>query len=198
MNKILALLVVLVIVYQSISPLIRVLIKKKPGRKEYKLTFSKQFNHLFSATLMLIIPLLCIGNYYQYYSQLPFALKTGLAGVALVCWIGAGISFYLYFHYVKKTTYQSLIYDPKQLIVEVLTLNSRSMIRLNQVRGVEWVSIKKSLKIMPWSNFEYFILELNNGSRIIITSLMMNPGLLHMLLSSFEMIEHKKVIPTIR
>jgi hypothetical protein len=160
MNKILTLLIALVVIYQSFSPLVKILTKKRISRKEYTLTFSKQFNHLFSATLLLVIPLLAVSNYYQFYPQLPFSVKIGLAGLAILCGIGAWISFYLYAHYVKKTSYQSLIYDPKQFTIELLTYNSRQLIRLTHVRGVEWYSIKNFLKIMPWSNFEYLVLEL--------------------------------------
>ena len=198
MNKILTLLIALVVVYQSFSPLVKILTKKRISRKEYTLTFSKQFNHLFSATLLLVIPLLAVSNYYQFYPQLPFSVKIGLAGLAILCGIGAWISFYLYAHYVKKTSYQSLIYDPKQFTIELLTYNSRQLIRLTHVRGVEWYSIKNFLKIMPWSNFEYLVLELDNGSRAIITSLIIAPAQLHAVVSRFEVIHHKKVIPTIR
>jgi hypothetical protein len=198
MNKILTLLIALVVIYQSFSPLVKILTKKRISRKEYTLTFSKQFNHLFSATLLLVIPLLAVSNYYQFYPQLPFSVKIGLAGLAILCGIGAWISFYLYAHYVKKTSYQSLIYDPKQFTIELLTYNSRQLIRLTHVRGVEWYSIKNFLKIMPWSNFEYLVLELDNGSRAIITSLIIAPAQLHAVVSRFEVIHHKMVIPTIR
>jgi hypothetical protein len=198
MNKILTLLIALVVIYQSFSPLVKILTKKRISRKEYTLTFSKQFNHLFSATLLLVTPLLVVSNYYQFYPQLPFSVKIGLAGLAILCGIGAWISFYLYAHYVKKTSYQSLIYDPKQFTIELLTYNSRQLIRLTHVRGVEWYSIKNFLKIMPWSNFEYLVLELDNGSRAIITSLIIAPAQLHAVVSRFEVIHHKMVIPTIR
>lgn len=198
MNKILALLIVLVVVYQGFSPLVKVFTKKRASRKEYKLNFSKQFNHLFSATLLLLIPLLFISNYYQYYPSLAFAVKIALAGVIILCWIGAGISFFLYVHYVKKTSYESLIYDPKQLTIELLTTNGKQIIKLTQVSSAEWYSVKNSLKVVPWSNFEYLALELRNGTRVIIPSLIMAPVQLHTVFSRFEVVPKKKVIPIIK
>ena len=198
MNKILTLLIALVVFYQSFSPLVRIFTRKKPRRKEYKLNFSKGFHHLFSATLLVIIPLLCVINYYQYYSQFAFPVKIVLIVLLTLCWIGAFISFYLYNHYKNKTSYQSLIYDPKQTTIDFLVNNNRMSIKFKDVRGVEWISIKNWLKVMPWSNFEYLVLELVNGKKVIITSLMMAPAQLHSLLDRFELIEDKKIIPTIR
>lgn len=198
MNKFLTLLIALVVFYQSFSPLVRILTRKKTKRKEYKLTFSKRFHHLFSATLLVVIPLLCVVNYYQFYSQFAFSVKIVLVVLLILCWIGAFISFYLFNQYKNKTSYQSLIYDPKQITIDLLVDNNRMSIKFKDVRGVEWISIKNWLKIMPWSNFEYLVLELVSGKKVIITSLMMAPAQLHSLLDRFELIENKKIIPTIR
>jgi hypothetical protein len=199
MNKILALLIVLVIAYQSLSPLINLFSRRRPVRKVYKVTFSKQLNHLFSATLLLLVPLLMAGSYYQFYEQLPLSVRVGVIALVSLCAISALISFYLYRQYSRRTPYYSLVYDSQANTMEVLLPAGKSILRLPYIRKAEWYSTKNALRMMPWSNFEYFILELGNGNKVILTSLMIPPVQLESLLSGFDLkiIRHKKFIPTI-
>lgn len=198
MNKILVLLLLLVFFYQSISPFMKLWKSRKIKRKEYKVTFSKQFHHLFSATLLLLFPLLLISSYYSFYSDLPIPVKIGLAVLACLCWISASVSFYLYAGYKKKTPYISFIYDTAFHSMELLNTFGSNTIRLSYVDRVEWYSIQDSMKMMPWSNFEYFILVLRNNSKVVVTSLMIDPRQLLSVLSNVEIIHYKKIIPTIK
>jgi hypothetical protein len=66
------------------------------------------------------------------------------------------------------------------------------------VRGIEWYSIKNWLKLMPWSNFEYLALEMKNGRKLIIPSVIMAPTQLQNLLAKFEVIHIKKFFPSIK
>lgn len=197
MSKILLLLILLLIAYQSLKPWLKRWKGKKTSRKEYKLTFSKQFNHLFSATLLLIIPLLCISSYYWFYLLLPFLIQVVLAILVFLCWLAASLSFYLYFHYKNKTPYQGLCYDANHFTLELNHASSKEIIKLNQVRSVQWVSSKNFLKMMPWSNFEYFVLEGRNGTNLVITSLMITSIELQSMVSSLALTPRKKNIPTI-
>ncbi|MDO1449435.1 hypothetical protein Q0590_24380 [Rhodocytophaga aerolata] len=200
MNKVLALLLVLVIAYQSLSPLINLFSRRKIRRKEYKVTFSKQLNHLFSATLLLLVPLVTISSYYQFYEQLPLYVKTGLIVLGSLCVISALVSLYLYREYSRKTPYDALIYDSQVHTMELSLPTGKSIIRLPNVHRVEWYRTQNAFRMMPWSNFEYFILELRNGSRVIVTSLMVPPAQFEALLNQLdlEIIRHKKIIPTIK
>jgi hypothetical protein len=194
MNKVLTLLIVLMIVYHSFSPVLKLLIKRRVKRKEYKLDFSKKFNHFFSATLLLCIPLLCIISYYP---SLPSPLQITLVILAAAGVLFVAVCLYLYINYQRNTPYESLIYDPMQSRIELLNSNSREIISLHHVRGIEWYSISNFLKLMPWSTFEYLVLELKNGKCVKIPSLIMAPAQLHTFLQQFEVVHKKKFIPTI-
>jgi hypothetical protein len=194
MNKVLTLLIVLVIIYHSFSPVLKLLIRKRVRRKEYRPGFSQNFNHFFVATLLLCIPLLCITSYY---SLLPLEAQIALLAFVAIGGICAAVCLYLYANYRKHMPYESLIYDPRQSSIELLINNSRQIVTANHVRGVEWHSIKNSMKLMPWSNFEYLVLELSNSKRLIIPSIIMAPAQLHTLLQQFEVVHKKKFIPAI-
>jgi hypothetical protein len=195
MNKILTLLIVAVLIFQSIKPFFKVFFKQRVRRKEHKLNFGKQFNHLFAATLLLLIPLLCIISYFH---LLPPNGQLALVIFTFVCGIGACICFYLYKNYLAKTPYESLIYDPRQATIELLGKNGRQLIPLSYVRGIEWHGIKNSLKLMPWSSFEYLVLEFKNGNTLVIPSVIMAPAQLSHFLLNFEVIHIKSFFPTIK
>jgi hypothetical protein len=195
MNKILTLLIAVVIIYQSFAPLLKMLFKQRVKRKEYRPDFGKKFNHLFAATLLLIIPLLCLVSYFE---LLPSLGKISLAVFAAICGLAALVCFYLYKNYTKSIPYSSLIYDPNQATIELLSFGGREIIPLTYVRGIEWYSIKNWLKLMPWSNFEYLALEMKNGRKLIIPSVIMAPTQLQNLLAKFEVIHIKKFFPSIK
>jgi hypothetical protein len=195
MNKILTLLIAVIIIYQSFGPLLRMVFKPRARRKEYRPDFGKKFNHLFVATLLLIIPLLCIVSYFE---LLPSLGKISLVVFAAICGLAALVCFYLYKNHINSIPYSSLIYDPNQATIELLSFGGREIIPLTYVRGIEWYSIKNWLKLMPWSNFEYLALEMKNGKKLIIPSLIMAPAQLQNLLAKFEVVHIKKFFPAIK
>jgi hypothetical protein len=195
MNKILTFLIVAVIVYQSFIPLVKGLFRPRARKRQYKVDFSRKFEHLFAATLLLIIPVLCITSYIH---LLPPAAQMALVAVAVICAVSASVSFYLYKNYVNKTPYYSLIHDPGKSTIELVTWSGRQTIPLSYVRGVEWHGIKKFLRFLPWSSFEYLVLELKNGKKLLIPSTIMAPSRLHHWLQSFEVVHFKRVFPAIK
>lgn len=195
MNKVFTLLLALLLFYWSLKPLVNLFLKKRKKRREYKLNLSKKFDHLFSAVLLAAVPLLIIINYYQ---LIPSSAKTiiiALGSISLMC---ALISFYLYYNHLNKTHYRALIYDPNQLTIELIKETRTELIAFRSISEIRWYSVKNGWNRMSWGNFEYLELELRNGNRIIIPSLIIARSELSNLLTKFDVIPVKKLIPKIR
>lgn len=195
MNKVFTLLLALLLFYWSIKPLVNLFFKKRKKRREYRLNLSKKFEHLFSAVLLAAVPLLIIINYYQLMPSTAKMIITVLGSISLMC---ALISFYLYYNHLNKIPYRALIYDPNQLTIELIKETRTELIPFRSISEIKWYSVKNGWNRMTWGNFEYIELELRNGNRVIIPSLIIAPSELNNLLREFNVIPVKKLIARIK
>ncbi len=192
MNKLLTLLLVSLSFYWIIKAILNLFVKKKIKRREYQLTVARQADHLFYALLLTFFPVSVLINYYQ---LMPEPIKIAMMVAGSLCLLCALISFYLYFNYLIKTPYQSLIYDPYQLTLELVDKDDTLLITARNISKIKWYRVKNSLRNLAWGSFQYLELELRNGSKLVIPSLIIKPEEMATLLRTFEVVHIKKIIP---
>ncbi|MBT9394082.1 hypothetical protein KLP40_12990 [Hymenobacter sp. NST-14] len=135
----------------------------------YRLTFSRQLRLLFWPLLCLGVGLPFLGSFF-YAGPLAvheLVLLTALAAVVLGF---SAPAFLLHLRYYFLNLNTTLVFDPKQNVLEVYEAGHRIPFGKRDLARVERVSCHSDR--LFWSSYQYLRLHLHTGETITLTSLL--------------------------
>lgn len=163
-----ALVFIIFIGYKIIHYLVNLVKLEAKGVKTFKFSATRQVMMLFYALLSA-----GVGGYLIYYSftatvreewRLPLLV---LAALLLLLF---GLTFWLHLQYAAYQGESTLRFDPADQELTLLSPRGKVRIRKSELARVQWV--KCAWPLMVWSEYEYLVLHLHNGSRLLLTSLL--------------------------
>ncbi|UPL49410.1 hypothetical protein [Hymenobacter sublimis] len=137
----------------------------------YRPTFLRQFALLFWPLLCLGVGLPFLGTFFYAgtLSSYELVLLTAVAAVVLGFSVPA---FLLHSQYYARNLHTTLVFDPKQNVLEVYEGRVRIPFGKKDIARVERVTCKSER--LFWSNYTYLKLQLQTGEVLTLTSLLTN------------------------
>ena len=139
----------------------------------YRLTFGRQLRLLFWPLLCLGVGLPFLGSFF-YAGTLAIhelILLTALAAVVLGF---SAPAFVLHLRYYAQNLDTTLVFDPKQNVLEVYEAGVRVPFGKRDLARVEYVTCQSDR--LFWSSYNYLRLHLHSGKVLTVTSLLTSLG----------------------
>jgi hypothetical protein len=164
------------------------------GVRVYTLTSIRQISLLFYALFGAVLAGFLI--FHSLTGSMREELRLGFYVLAAILILLFGLTFWLHLQYAAYQGESSLQYDPSDLEISLQSPRVRVRIRKTELARVQWV--KCSWPWMIWSDYEYMVLHLHNGSRLLLTSLLLPLKDLHHLFNGKEIRIEKRFICRIK
>lgn len=191
MNKFIIVFLVIIFLLGQISPLIEYFKSKITSKRRFENNAFRHFNHLFIAILLFISS---IWLFFTYSIDNPLWLNILIGITGVIFLVLSLITFAIYANYLLNHHISYLDYNSE---TNNLSINGENIPR-NAIREVNWHKIEEKRLFIIWSSFEYLDVYLVDGQRFIISSLLLNPKLLHKFLQSLPLTYSKSNFPAIR
>ncbi|CAN5404383.1 hypothetical protein BH23BAC1_BH23BAC1_51720 [soil metagenome] len=167
MNKLIIILLVVLILLWMITPLIEYFKSRSFSKVKFQHNALRHFNHVVVAIFFLFISFWLFSLYDK---EFHVILNSGILLIGSSFLILSLITFYLYFNYRINQKIELLIYNLENGTLEI----NGEVIRRNSIQYINWHKIRNKKLIMIWSNFEYVEIIMNNGTRYVLSSLLLN------------------------
>lgn len=141
------------------------------GRKNraYRPSFLRHFTLLFWPLLCLGVGLPFLGSFFYAGSLVAYELVLLTAVAAVV--LGFSVpAFVLHIRYYMLNVATTLVFDPKQNLLEVYEGNRQIPFGKRDIARVEWVTCQSDR--LFWSPYNYLLLHLRSGESITLTSVL--------------------------
>ena len=191
MNKLIVILLVVLILLWIITPLIEYFKSRSFSRVRFKNNPLRHFNHIVIAIIFSFTSIWLFLLYDQGFHILLNILILSIGSFFLILSL---ITFYLYFNYRINQKIGLLIYNLENGTLEI----NGQVIRRNSIQYINWHKIRKKKLIMIWSNFEYVEIIMNNGTRYVLSSLLLNLMYLSNFFQSLSIRYHDTKFPRIK
>lgn len=139
------------------------------GVKTYKLTTARQLLLFFYALLSGVAGSSIAHSAWTYSLKEEFRITLYVLAALLL--LLAGITFALHVQYLAYQKDNILRFDPSDLVLTHLSEARQVRIRRADIASVRWV--KCAWPKMVWGEYEYLVLHLHNGNRLLLTSLLL-------------------------
>lgn len=137
----------------------------------YRPTFLRQFALLFWPLLCLGVGMPFLVSFFYLSTLAPYELVLLLALAAVV--LGFSLpAFILHSQYYARNLHTTLVFDPKQNVLEVYEGRVRIPFGKKDLTKVERVTCRSER--LFWSNYTYLKLHLQTGEVLTLTSLLTN------------------------
>jgi hypothetical protein len=167
MNKLIIILLVVLILLWMITPLIEYFKSRSFSRVKFKHNALRHFNHIVVAIFFLFISAWLFSLYDEEF-HIILIISVFLVGSFFL--ILSLITFYLYYNYRTNQKISLVIYNLENGTLEI----NGQVIRRNSIQYINWHKNRNKNLIIIWSNFEYVEIIMNNGTRYVLSSLLLN------------------------
>lgn len=137
--------------------------------RAYRPTFLRQFTLLFWPLLCLGVGLPFLGSFFYAGSLASYELVLLTAVAAVV--LGFSVpAFVLHIRYYVLNAATTLLFDPKQNVLEVYEGNRQIPFGKRDIARVERVTCQSER--LFWSPYNYLLLHLQSGETLVLTSVL--------------------------
>jgi hypothetical protein len=154
--------------YNITQYLVNLVKMEAKGVKIYQFSAFRQISLLFYALLSAAIGSMLI--YYAFISPVRKELWVAMLGLAAILLLLFILTFWMHLQYAAYQGESTLRFDPFDQEITLMSPRVKVRIRKAELAKAQWV--RCYWPWMPWSEYEYMVLHLHNGSRLLLTSLL--------------------------
>lgn len=180
MNKFILVFILIIFLLGQLNPLLEYFKSKVTSRRKFENDALRHFNHLFIAIIFVF------GAVWLFTTYTPtnplwlniLVVTTGsiMTGLSL-------LTFFIYSNYLFNHHITSLTYNSEHNSVAI----NGNFVDKNAINEVKWHKMKNKRLLAIWSSFEYLEIFFQDGNRLIISSLLLNPKYLNKFLERFPL-----------
>lgn len=171
MNKVITIFLLILIVLGFLNNIIEYFRSKTTLIRKFEHNAFRHFNHIF---VPLIFVFGAIWFFLKISNELHISINLAMAGIGLLLLTLAGIPFYIYINYLINKRADYLIYDKHIGTIEI----DGQPIKKYMIKQVTWHKIKHKSILIIWSNYAYVEIQMKDGRKYILTSLLLNLNIL--------------------